>query len=82
MLFSASLRNKASNLNAHLMKDHIIDIHCGLDFEGNVSVFLKYLKYTQQRNVLLQQFRAKGVPFQEASTSEYSLNYFLCSQLH
>jgi hypothetical protein len=61
------LRNKASNLNAHLMKDHITyDPHCfycGHDFEDNFHFFLECPKYTQQRNILLQQFRAIDVLF-------------------
>jgi hypothetical protein len=50
------------------MKDHITDdphcFHCGHDFEDNVHFFLVIPKYTQQRNILLQQFRAIDVPFQ------------------
>ena len=50
------LRNKASNLNAHLLKDNLTDdphcLHCGYEFEGNVHYFLECPKYTQQRDFL------------------------------
>ena len=62
------LRNKASNLNAHFLKDHLTDdpycLHCGYEFEGNAHYFLECPKYTQQRDILLQQSCDIGVPFQ------------------
>ena len=86
------LRNKASNLNSHLMKDHITyDSHCfycGHDCEDNFHFFIECPKYTQQRNILLQQFRAIDVPFQidyilyGSSEYTYNLNCKIISYVH
>jgi hypothetical protein len=86
------LQNKANNLNPHLMIDHITDdphcFHCGHNFEDNIHFFLVCPKYTQQRNILLQQFRAIDVPFQInyilycSSEYSYSLNCKIISYVH
>ena len=53
-------------------------LHWGYEFEGNVHYFLEYPKYTQQRDILSQQFCDIGVPFQINfilnGSSEYSHN--------
>ena len=76
------LRNKASNLNAHLLKDYLTDdphcSHCGYEFKWNVHYFLECPKYSQQRDILSQQFCDIGVPLQINfilnGSSEYSHN--------
>ena len=86
------LRNKTSNLNAHLLKDYLIDdpqcLQCGYEFEVNVHYFLECPKYTQQIYILSQQFWDIGVPFQINfilnGSSEYShnLNCKIFSYVH
>ena len=63
-------------------------LHWGYEFEGNVHYFLEYPKYTQQRDILSQQFCDIGVPFQINfilnGSSEYShnLNCKIISYVH